>query len=749
MVPAMPRFHLLVPGAVMFFLAAFALAADLTPLAPGAFDQALPLPPAAVTALGERKHEEAASALKEVDLKRMSPEVADDFAFVLAWELVHAKRGAEAERLLDAVARAPTPPPDYVALLRGEVLVASGKPVDAITALEPVAAGESPIAIRARLVLADGFVKAGRDADARKVYESVAARPDPTPGNEKALGWLSTRIGATSKEAQPLVRRLYRYYPRSSEEITATASFTPTTEDRAWRADRLQERGQYADAVAVLKDVIEGSAEDDCVARFAWGRAQHKQNNLTLAAAMLDPLGKACRTKDPDRGAKALYLAGKSYERIKQSGSASRVYASIPEWYPEHSMADDGYTLGGIARQESGDLEGARKLWAIGMEKYPTGDLAGENGWRLAWGAWLAGDVKGAIEWADKAAAGLPLASSPTDVLASMYWAGRWRAWPKDNQLTSDVAARKEAADRLERVATLAPWHYYGGLAAAQLARLDPERAAKLPRMTVSKDDSPWLVPASFVSSRPGQAALALARLGLVREALAELEDAPELETDPALAAIRMLIDTRAGNFLVAHDRLRAWLKTRPPTTLGPNEGKVLRVAYPLNWWPEVQTATTKYRWDGRLFHALVREESNFNQKIVSHAGAKGLSQLMPGTAKVVAKQMGISYSAGQITDPATNLSIGSFYLDDLIKDHGGNPMLALASYNAGPGNTKRWLEALPANAPVDTWAETITFRETRHYVKRVTSTWLTYRMLYGDASPPGWDKFVVDAVPG
>lgn len=733
----------------MVLLAALALAADLTALAPGAFDASLPLPAAAVTALGERQHEAAATALLAVDRKRLSAEVADDLAFVLAWELVHARRGAEAASLLEAAARAPTPPPDYVALLRGEVLLASGNAVEAAVALEPVAAGESPIATRARLALADAHVKAGRDADARKVYEAIAARPDPTPGNEKALGWLATRLGVSSKDATPLVRRLYRYYPRSAEEIAATDKFTPTVEDRAWRADRLQERGQYADAVAVLKDVIEGAAADDCVARYAWGRAQHKQNNLTLAAAMLDPLGKACRTKDPDRGAKALYLAGKSYERIKQQGSAAKVYAAIPEWYPEHSMADDGYTLGGIAMQESGNLEGARKLWAAGMEKYPTGDLAGENGWRLAWGAWLAGDVNGAIAWADSASTKLPLASSPTDVLASMYWAGRWRAWPKDNQLSSDAEARKVAADRLEAVATLAPWHYYGGLAAAQLARLDPARAAKLPRRQLDKDDAPWQVPTSFLSSRSGQASLALARLGLVREALAELESTPELETDAALSAIRMLIDTRAGNFLVAHDRLRAWLKTHPPTTLGPNEGKVLRVAYPLNWWPEVQVATKGFSWDGRLFHALVREESNFNDRIVSHAGAKGLSQLMPGTAKVVAKQMGRSYSAGQITDPTTNLAIGGYYLDSLIKDHGGDPMLALASYNAGPGNTQRWLEALPANSPVDTWAESITFRETRHYVKRVTSTWLTYRMLYTDAGPPAWDKFVVDADPG
>lgn len=734
---------------MLLLLAALAAAADYATLAPGALDPALPLPEAVTAALGSRDHVSAVAGLAAMDRSSLSGANAADFAFLQAWELIRAGQAADAAKLLDPVEKAVTPPPEYVALVAGESLIAAGRSVEAIGRLERVGQSDSPIAVRARLALATAYHDASRDADARSVYEALAARSDPAPGSEKALAWLWQRVGKTSKEALPFAQRLYRYYPGTAEDGAIAEWYKPDGADKAWRADRLQERGDFDGAVALLKEGLDAYAADACVARYAYGRAQHKLNNVTTSAGVLEPLGKACRDKDPERGAKALYLAGKSYERIKRSGDAARAYAHIPEWYPAHSMADDGYALGGIALQDSGDLAGARGLWRKGMEAYPEGDLAAEDGWRLAWGAWLAGDVAEATRIADEASTRIPLAAAPTDVLASMYWAGRWRAWPKDNQLTTDASARLEAANRLEAVAKLAPWHYYGGLAAAQLARLDPARAAALGRPQMDSDTAPWQVPDGFIQSRAGQAMLALARVGLVREALAELATVPEENLDGSLAAIRMGLETRAGDFLIGHDRLRAWLKTHPPDSLGPNAYKVLRIAYPQRYWTEVKVAAGAFAWDAQLFHALVREESNFNPKIKSHAGACGLSQLMPGTAKMVAKQMGRAYSSSQIYNVDTNLAIGGYYLDSLLKDYGGSPMLALSSYNAGPGNSDRWLAALPADAPVDTYTESITFRETRHYVKRVTSTWLTYRLLYGDGPAyPDWSRLVVDAAP-
>lgn len=723
-----------------------------TTLAPTAFSPTLPYSPELSAALATRDWATALPLLQAVDRTKLSGSQTGDHAFVLAWTLVRLNRAKEAAPLLEAVRAAVNAPPPYVQLTVGELLLADGKPVDAIAALTQLPT-EGPIAVRGALALAEAYTKAERTADARGVYQRLVERPDPAPGSSMALWALAQKAGTSSPDGQALLRRLYRAYPGSPEDKAAAGLVSPTLEDLAWRGDRLQETSNFNDAVALLAPRLGEAKTNDavgCVYRYAYGRAQHKLSNITSAAEILGPLGPGCVKADTERGAKALYLAGKSYERKKEWASAAQMYAKIPELYPTHSMADDGYALGGVALQESGDLAGARKLWAKGYEAHPQGDLAAESAWRLAFGAFLAGDTAEAIRWADRAAIELPLSASPTDVLASRYWRARWRAWPSltDHAAKNpDPVAVAAAIDGLEQVARDAPWHYYGILAQARLRQLDPKRADAVARPQMDADDAPWQVRDAWRARPAVQNAMGLARVGFLTDALTELDTLDDAELTGSEMAIQTRLMADAGNFLFAHDRLRSWLKTHPPEALGPNTYRVLRQAYPNQYWPEVQAAAT-YSWDARVFHALVREESNFNPKIKSHAGACGLSQLMPGTASGCAKRMGLSYSSTKIWDIPTNLKIGAWYLDTLHQRYHGNTALALAGYNAGEGNADRWLGEHP-NGPTDLIVEDISFRETRGYVKRVMSTWQTYRLLYGegpiyaDTSP-----FVFDAVP-
>ena len=107
-----------------------------------------------------------------------------------------------------------------------------------------------------------------------------------------------------------------------------------------------------------------------------------------------------------------------------------------------------------------------------------------------------------------------------------------------------------------------------------------------------------------------------------------------------------------------------------------------------------------------------------------------------------------MAWASSKIWDVPSNLKIGAAYLDFLHQHYKGNSALSLAGYNAGEGNADRWLAAAP-NAPTDYVTETISFRETRMYVKRVSSTWMMYRLLY-DSGPmfPDFSKFADDAVP-
>lgn len=149
---------------------------------------------------------------------------------------------------------------------------------------------------------------------------------------------------------------------------------------------------------------------------------------------------------------------------------------------------------------------------------------------------------------------------------------------------------------------------------------------------------------------------------------------------------------------------------------------------------------TREFKWhDARakreLVLAIIREESAFRQSAVSNKGAGGLMQVMPGTAKHIGRSAGVSIDPRMMsTNPDYNVAVGSKYLADQIERYRGNAMLAAAAYNAGPQRVDEWLQRFgdPRGGvadPID-WIESIPFRETRDYVKKVIGSYVTYMTL-------------------
>ncbi len=127
----------------------------------------------------------------------------------------------------------------------------------------------------------------------------------------------------------------------------------------------------------------------------------------------------------------------------------------------------------------------------------------------------------------------------------------------------------------------------------------------------------------------------------------------------------------------------------------------------------------------------LVRQESRFIAAVKSSAGAAGLMQLMPATAKWVAGRMGMQdYSWARVTDTHVNAALGTYYLRHVLDDLDGSPVLAAAAYNAGPGRARKWRDTRALEGAV--YAETIPFNETRDYVKKVMNNTMYYAALMG-----------------
>lgn len=138
-------------------------------------------------------------------------------------------------------------------------------------------------------------------------------------------------------------------------------------------------------------------------------------------------------------------------------------------------------------------------------------------------------------------------------------------------------------------------------------------------------------------------------------------------------------------------------------------------------------------KWTG--IHAISRQESQFAQNAVSHAGARGLMQLMPGTANEQAGKLGLSYNASSLTqDAGYNIQLGSGYFQRMLDYYGGSWPLAVAAYNAGPGNVNKFLRANgdPRGGGIDwvEWIEKIPLSETRNYVQRVLENAVVYEAM-------------------
>jgi len=285
------------------------------------------------------------------------------------------------------------------------------------------------------------------------------------------------------------------------------------------------------------------------------------------------------------------------------------------------------------------------------------------------------------------------------------YWAGR--AALGANQL-------QQANAYFQRAAAF-PDLFYGQLALERLGRSVAPPPAALPQYTTTSVQR-----LAFDSRRVVQALRLLGQQGRSTEqalfvrALAESLDS---DVDRNLAV-------QLGQQLGRQD-LPVWV-ARMARIKG--SSFYVRQAYPT--LPSVSTSL----WS--LAHGISRQESSFDPYALSHAGARGMMQLMPGTAREQAGKMGIGYDGNRlISDPGYNVSIGSSYFQRMLNIWDGNVPLAVASYNAGSGNAGKWVRAYGdprGKVDVVKWIESIPFAETRGYVQRVIENSVVYDSMRG-----------------
>ncbi len=142
-----------------------------------------------------------------------------------------------------------------------------------------------------------------------------------------------------------------------------------------------------------------------------------------------------------------------------------------------------------------------------------------------------------------------------------------------------------------------------------------------------------------------------------------------------------------------------------------------------------VVPAANRYGLDPNLLLAVMRVESAYQKHIVSYAGAVGLMQIMPRTGQLIAHALGRrDFTPADLLDPAVNLEFAAWYLASLIRRFDGHLPLAIAAYNGGPHNVRRWMQESSEETPLDVLLERIPFTQTHRYVRKVLVHYRAYR---------------------
>lgn len=179
---------------------------------------------------------------------------------------------------------------------------------------------------------------------------------------------------------------------------------------------------------------------------------------------------------------------------------------------------------------------------------------------------------------------------------------------------------------------------------------------------------------------------------------------------------------------LWAAKRLKWYGKSVYLTNINEDLNDQLSLRFPLAYQQEVKRRAAKYHISPAFVYAIIRQESAFRHRVTSRVGARGLMQIMPKTALMVAKREKISYkNRNELFLSKKNIHLGTAYLNQLNQRFGGHPTLIAAAYNAGPNQVNYWLKNHNAK-DMDIWIETLPFHETRNYLKNIIAFYAVYQ---------------------
>jgi len=428
--------------------------------------------------------------------------------------------------------------------------------------------------------------------------------------------------------------------------------------------------------------------------------------------------------RDSDVDAERLYYIAQAYRSTDSREPMLAAFDASINRAPQSDAAEKSLFAAGNFFWVQLDRDRAVSYYIRVDQDFPDAADAINASWRVAWTAYL----ERKPEATDRFSNYIKRYPSSPYVKDALYWLARQAEAAGDEPL-----ARTYYANLREHF----PQTYFGALAHTRLRQLGPGPATALPGL----DKIPTPPPALPISPSVPTAALnrqqrATALRIIAFDASAELElraayastGEPRLLLEAAKAAIR------SGHYAAGMSAARQLYPGLEARRFEDVPREIWMTAYPLPYESQLRAAATRAGVDPMVVAGLVRQESTFDTNAVSHSGAYGLMQLMPKTARLLARQQRVGYSRARLTDPTYNLRLGTVYLAQLQKNW-GNSEAALAAYNAGEDHVASWKSGQNFTESAE-FVDSIPFTETRDYVQIVLRNAEIYRRLYGEGNP-------------
>ena len=503
--------------------------------------------------------------------------------------------------------------------------------------------------------------------------------------------WINHPAAPQARKAQERIAELEKLglksAPYSAEELLK-------------RASTLHSQNEFSAELKTLESIplkeqapVQASRIELRVGLAQYKLRQYKQAEKSFSKAAAAPLAGI--------SSEARFWLAKSLARQNQNERALALYGALAGEGKKQPYADDALMEAAGLRRSLGQYPEAARLFEQAARLDPESKNASRSLWEAGWCSYQVGNYSAALDCFKE------LLKDDNVREKALYWSGR----------CLDNSARAEAAAPFYRMLLdeypdgfYACWHR-------------DQKGIRDDREPLGTRDALAELPLLEGFEKPRL----LAALGLPDEARSEMWLARKKTGDrkslfPGLARIYLEIaDYSSAIALFQQNRPLAWEKsTLPLWTAG----------YPLGYGNLIARYAAQNGLSEGFVYALIRAESSFRPAVTSHAGAIGLMQMMPATARQTARGEG-AFDPQRLTQPEYNIRLGTRHLAGLMKMYDGDQIYAAAAYNAGSGALGRWRKNMQG-LKKDEFIESIPYQETRDYVKKVYASAATYRRLYG-----------------